>query len=229
MQAESKAPSKNRIAYERIKEMIVENRLQTGQIISENLLALELNMSRTPIREAIRILCKDGFLEIHNGVGIYVKHITVKEINDLNEVRVMLETMALTTAVNKIKADDIEKLLTEWYALRQKLQTQGGQADAQITAEIYRVDARTHLLIVDHADNEYVRELYEDVRLKVQRFQRMITNAFNDDLQTIDMHIQLLQYVQNKDIDRAVAMLRQYIFDSLQVTINNRQGNIPVF
>ncbi|MGI6684061.1 MAG: GntR family transcriptional regulator [Bacillota bacterium] len=224
-QGKSKVLNKNKIAYESIRNLIVTNELKAGDIITENVLAEQLGMSRTPIREAIKILSKEGFLEIHNGVGTYVKHITVKDILDINEVRTILESTALKTAVRNIKRDDLIALLNRWIKLKEHLEANPG-IDPSITAEIYKLDAETHSFIVDNCDNQFLKEVYDDVRLKVQRFQRMITNAVKDDLNTVLLHIRILEYIKDGDIEAAADLIRRHVFDSLQNVLKNNDINL---
>lgn len=221
----SKSENKNKIAYESIRNLIVTNELKPGEIITENILAEELGMSRTPIREAIKILAKEGFLEIHNGVGTYVKHITAKEILDINEVRTVLESMALQTAINNIKQDDLIALINRWLKLKEYLEANPG-IDPLVTAEIYKLDAETHSFIVDNCENEFLKEIYNEVGFKVQRFQRMITKAVKDDLSTVLLHIRILESVKAGDVAAASNLIRGHVFDSLQKVLKNNQTDL---
>lgn len=226
--SKSKGPNKNKIAYEAIKNLIVNNELKAGDIITENLLAEELEMSRTPIREAIKILAKEGFLDIHNGIGTYVKHITVKEILDINEVRTTLESMALQTAIHNIKQDDLTALINRWLKLKKRLEENLGD-DSTVTAEIYQLDAETHSFIVENCDNQFLKEIYGDVRLKVQRFQRMITDAVKDDMSTVLLHIKILEHIKDGDVTAASDLIRRHVFDSLQNIVKNKEVDVFLF
>jgi len=221
----SKGENKNKIAYESIRNLIVTNELKAGDIITENILAEELGMSRTPIREAIKILSKEGFLDIHNGVGTYVKHITIKEILDINEVRTVLESMALETAIRNIKHNDLIELINRWVKIKEYLEANPG-IDPLVTAKIYELDAETHSFIVDNSDNQFLKEIYNDVRLKVQRFQRMITNAVKDDLSTVLLHIRILEHIKEGDVAAASDLIRRHVFDSLQHVLKNKGNGI---
>lgn len=78
------------IAYLKIKDLIIRDEL-SGPIVSESELATLLNMSRTPIREALNRLQNDEFLEVYPKRGIYIKEMTVSETNDLMNVRLAIE------------------------------------------------------------------------------------------------------------------------------------------
>lgn len=217
-----KGRKRNIIAYETIKQLIVNNELKAGEIISENALAASLGMSRTPIREAIKILSKEGYVEIHNGIGIYVKHVTVKEIYDISEVRVSLETLALRTAVNHISDEELADIIGRWTELKNKLENGIKVAYEQI----FELDAETHFLIVKRSENEFLKEIINDIQLKIQRFQRMSTRATGNDLNTVNLHLSILKHIREKNIEKASDVLRRHVFDSLQYIINNKNNTV---
>ncbi len=103
-------PNKSEIAYQQIKEMIHKEILTRDQPISENRLASELNMSRTPIRSALKLLEKEGFVKIVPKLGIYLQELSDEEANQLYDVRRALERFVIEQIINVITAEDIEKL-----------------------------------------------------------------------------------------------------------------------
>lgn len=74
-------------------------------------------MSRTPVREALRALASENWLEIKNGVGAYVKPLSSKDIEDLYEIRCLLEVQAAKTAVYSISDQEIDDLARRFQEL----------------------------------------------------------------------------------------------------------------
>lgn len=103
-------PSKSEIAYRKIKEMIHKGILTRDQPISENRLASELKMSRTPIRSALKLLEKEGFVKIVPKLGIYLQELSDEEANQLYDVRRALERFVIEQIIDVITAEDIKKL-----------------------------------------------------------------------------------------------------------------------
>jgi DNA-binding GntR family transcriptional regulator len=83
------------IVYEKIKEAIVDGILPPGERLSEVDLAMKLNVSRTPVREAIRQLAQTGLVRLVPRRGAFVTLPTAKDASDLYEIRIALETLAL--------------------------------------------------------------------------------------------------------------------------------------
>ena len=105
-------------AYNQIKDAICQGRIAPGDILSESRLAEDLGMSRTPVREALRSLASEGFLEIKNGVGAYVKPLSSKDMENLYEIRCLLEMQAIKTSIYRItdqEIDDMERRFQEVY------------------------------------------------------------------------------------------------------------------
>ena len=91
-------------AYEEIRQLILRRETTEGVVLSENSLAAELNMSRTPVREALQRLQMEGFLEIHPNRGVVIPEVSVVEVN---------ETFALRMAIEEFVIKEIIPLMTE--------------------------------------------------------------------------------------------------------------------
>jgi DNA-binding GntR family transcriptional regulator len=89
------------IAYNKIRENIMNANYMPGSLLSENELAEMLNMSRTPIRGAISRLESEGFVTSLKNRGIFVKEISFKEILDISEVLLFLQTYTVESVIEK--------------------------------------------------------------------------------------------------------------------------------
>ena len=83
----NRKPTLSEQAYNQIKDALLNGRILPGDVLSENQLAADMDMSRTPVREALRALASEGWVDIRNGVGAYVKPLSSKDMEDLYEVR----------------------------------------------------------------------------------------------------------------------------------------------
>jgi DNA-binding GntR family transcriptional regulator len=104
------------IAYTKIRQKIILGDFMPGTLLSENELANELNMSRTPIRTAISHLESEGFVVSLKNRGILVKEISVKEILDMIEVMITYEIQAIDSIIERgcpIDIPELEKCLNK--------------------------------------------------------------------------------------------------------------------
>lgn len=194
-------------AYEKIKDSIIENEFKPGDLLSEGALARTFGMSRTPIREAIKILSKEGFVDIYNGVGAIIKHITAKEIKDIFEVRIALECASVDSAINNIDIDEIKPIENDWLELKE-IVIHGGEIGL---IKISNYDYTLHELLIVKCSNDFLRSIIESIRIKVLRFQKISAAALGDELGTINQHLEIIDLIKRKDPVNLKEKLRAHI------------------
>lgn len=96
--------------YEKIKYDILENHLKPGEKLVEEDLAKELDVSRTPVREALKQLDQDGLVTYYPRKGSVVSQMSIKDALEIYEVREVLEGLAIKSICLNINEDDIKKL-----------------------------------------------------------------------------------------------------------------------
>jgi len=140
-------------AYTEIRRRILENEMPAGTQVLEQELAEMLEMSRTPVREAMVRLAEDGMVEVRPRHGMRVLPISADDMREIYDVLTALESMA----AERVAARGVspEQLL----ALRQAVV----DMDAALAADDLRTwadaDERFHLLLVEYCDNERLRAL----------------------------------------------------------------------
>ena len=118
MPVKEKKTSRAEFAYDTLKRRILDNQLPPGAMLSEVALAQKLNMSRTPIREALKMLMRDDLVEIRDGVGTFVKSATQKDIEDAYAVRQALEVLAARTAIGAFSPEELDALEARFRSLQ---------------------------------------------------------------------------------------------------------------
>lgn len=102
--------SSNEDAYHQIRRWIVEGRLRPGERLVEQRLAEELELSRTPVREALRMLQSEGLVRFEPNRGARVRSLTIADIGDLYELRARLEAMAAELAAERATVEQLDRL-----------------------------------------------------------------------------------------------------------------------
>jgi DNA-binding GntR family transcriptional regulator len=98
------------IAYRAIREAIVEGTLAPGARVIESRWAAELSLSRTPVREAVRMVAADGLATYEPNRGAVVRHVTRQDVVDLYELRARLEAYGAERAATHATADDLRAM-----------------------------------------------------------------------------------------------------------------------
>ncbi|KUO73058.1 MAG: hypothetical protein APF77_20520 [Clostridia bacterium BRH_c25] len=205
------------IAYDTIKHSIFNNEIKPGDYLSENTIAQTLGMSRTPIREALKILASEGLIEIHNGVGVFVKHVTIKEIYELFEVRAALECAALQSFLDNITEAEIDQMEREWLDFKSRIKS-GGEINIDAISE---QDYKLHILIVDKCNNTYLKNIMKSIRLKISRYQLLSAKALGNEVETINQHLEILNVIREKDIDKLTKLLKVHIREAAENIAKN--------
>lgn len=96
--------------YEKIKENIITGKLCEGERLNERKLSNELGISRTPIREALQLLQKDGWVIIETYKGATVRNFDKKYVKDVLRLREVLEVLNIEDAISNVEREDISEL-----------------------------------------------------------------------------------------------------------------------
>lgn len=205
------------LAYEGIKKLILEAEIEPGSLLSENELAEYLNMSRTPIREAIRRLEAQGTLYSVKGVGTFLKPLTRKDLKSIYDVRSMLELLACETAIQQITDEEIEAARAAFQNLRDRHDA-GEEIDR---LEFSRTDGQLHDLLVQKSDNEYIQLLMDQIYFNVDCY-RVISFRVSLDLEeSTRQHLDLLDCIQSRDLERLKADLKRHLEWSMDILLDN--------
>lgn len=201
------AQSKTSRVYERIKGKIITLELTPGFPINEANLALSLGVSKTPIREALRQLERDGLVEAVEARGSVVSHITPREIGDVFQIRELIESGAARRAAMFGGNDELarelqhERLLLQLDSNGEELSDEwGGWEDV-------------HLAIVKSLGNVLLVELYSRLIDRIIRirnyYKRYFTNRRYRDILT--EHTAILDAIAGGNADLAEAAVQVHL------------------
>lgn len=159
----SPAPLLKDVAYEEIKERILDERFEPGRFLSERELIELLEMSKTPIKSALTRLEAEGFVTVFSKQGIIINDLALNRIVDIYDLRTALESFNLQAILGKITDEQQQLLIDNLNRTKQIVE----QLDVKAFA---KADHEFHLLICGFADNgEILRVLmnYQDHLLRI--------------------------------------------------------------
>lgn len=208
--------------YQIIKEDICNGIYPPGYWLQEAELSAKLNVSRSPIREALRQLVADGLVVEYPNRGVFVKEFTAKDIEDVFDLRILLESYAIRHSGKNMTTAHIEKLLASM-ALLIKLHQEN---DCQ---GYIREDTHLHQMIIELGGNELVKDIYERVYSMVQQFRiysLISTQRFDESVTEHTEIIRNLLAGNSKEADRLnqvhLSLAREKIIEHLNETKENR-------
>lgn len=202
-----------RSAYYAIRDAIVKNEFKPGEILSENMLADLLEMSRTPIREALKELKNDDLVQLVPGTGIFVKEISEKELRDVFDVRISLECLAAQTAPSFFDQAEIKDLLEIWSNLYSEIDT----LETTDYNKITRHDNQLHNLLVHKSHNECLNRIYKSLQPKLLRYQLLCVQSWGNAKNTVNQHIEILETIGKGDIRLLTKILEIHLRAALDI------------
>ena len=210
-------PTLSEQAYNQIKDAICQGSVAPGDILSENQIAQQLGMSRTPVREALRALASEGFVEIRNGIGAYVKPLSSKDMEDLYEVRCLLEMQAIKTSIYRISNDEIDDLTRRFQAIYDACE----QGDSPAQGEFSEPDWELHSLLVDRCTNNYIKEIVAGNNSNLRRYQSLSVNVLGDVHESARQHLEILRVLRSRDLDKLEEVLHAHLMWSANLLRTN--------
>ena len=194
-------------AYQHIKAALCKGEIAAGDILSESRLAAELGISRTPVREALRILASEGWVEIRRGIGAYVKSPSSKDIEDLYEVRCLLETLAIKTSVFNISNGEIDSLEARFRTCLDSFMT-GSPPDPRRFSDL---DWELHELIVERCRNNYLKTILRNNYSSMKQYQFLSFEALNNIKESTLQHLDILSLMRQRDVDALTTALLAHL------------------
>lgn len=206
----------NQQVYVRLQEMILKGELQLGEQLDERTLATTLQVSRTPVREAIGQLVREGIVEYRPYRGQSVRTFTVRQINDLFLVRSALEALAVRVAMTKMS----QEVDLQLRAILDRMQEALNREDIEAYGE---ADREFHATIINLTGNESLIGALDRLGFQIQMI-RTIANRDPDVVErTHRERPQILAALEARDADLAAKLMEEHIDGVRQAVVAHFQ------
>jgi len=191
--------------YSELKKRIIRNIYAPGEIISENALAAEFSVSRTPVREALKSLQNERWVMTIPKIGIQVSTIEVNELRSNFEVRKALETLVITTVIEKdIPQEVIEKL--------ERLGEEYKTVDMSSLRAI-ELDVEYHETLWKLCNNVVLLRYLEELNYSEQRWWYYMKKIDSSLTEVGDMGslVHLTEFIKQKDLGNALDVMHKHL------------------
>lgn len=210
------------LVLEAIREAIKGGTLKPRERLMEIQLAEELGVSRTPIREALRKLELEGFIVMVPRKGAYVADISFKDIADVFEIRIALESLAAGLAAERITDEEMEEM-------ERHLVEKADAIARQDMERLVEVDTKFHEAIYKASRNQRLMIIINNLREQIQRF-RTTSLAYPGRMQqSLNEHRQLVEAIQSRDPQLARQLAQEHIENAEQSMIESiKKDGLPL-
>lgn len=192
------------IAYEVLKHAIITGEIPAGERIVETDYAERLHISRTPLREALRKLERDGLVEYVLRRGVVVRAFTIADVEEIYTIRNSLELLTLPAIIQKATAEDIADLRARLNQMDQLMKDRNYDELSPITRAFHRqltsLCGQNRILRVIESQDEFIT-----------RFSAMAIRE-EDRLQAAhEEHYQLVDYIEQRDLEHFRDLMSRHI------------------
>ena len=184
------------MVYEELKMQILTGAIVPGTRMMEVELAKEIGVSRTPIREAIRKLEKEGLVTIEPRRGAYASQISIEDMVEILEVRQNMEGLAAYFAASRMTPEqmaDLKEVSAKYNAAVQE----------GIMENMIKYDTRFHRIIVESCNNKTLMQMIEQLQELVLRFRYIYYDNFRRAENMPEEHKAILEAIESGDADAA--------------------------
>jgi DNA-binding GntR family transcriptional regulator len=192
---------------ERLRTRILAHTLGPGSWIDEQSLAAEYGISRTPLREALKVLAAEGLVTMKLRRGAYVTEVSARDLAEVYHLLALLESDAAMAVTQHATASQI----TELESLHQELEARVADRDS-----FFAANERFHMRLLEIADNRWRNQLVADLR-KVMKLNRHHSLFKQGRLEaSLKEHRRIMAAIKARDPDRVQQLMQQHFANGRQ-------------
>lgn len=194
-------------AYLRLKDELFAFRLLPGERFSETAMAARLGMSRTPLRQALARLQREGYLDMDAKSGWSVRLLDFEQFDHLYDLRLVLETAAVRRLCEGVAGNGMRgalDMLRDFWLAPPTERLNDGQRVAEM-------DEAFHMTLVAAAGNPEMARVHQDVTERIRILRRLDFSSAGRVACTYDEHGAILRAILARQADQAAMLLREHV------------------
>lgn len=192
-------------AYRTIREKIIRLEYAPGELLVESGLAEELGTGRTPVREALKMLACENLVIIIPQRGIYVADISLTDLQEIAELRLAVEGLAVQLAAQRITSQQLERL--------RSLTHQLAHTAPDDMEKLMEIDRQFHLTVAEAAGNKHLADVIVSLYDKSLRLWRLALARVGVLASSIERHEELLDALEYGNATKAAEIMQEHVRD----------------
>lgn len=202
---------------ERLRSRIYAHELAPGAWIDEQALALAYGISRTPMREALKVLAAEGLVQLKPRRGCYVTELSEQDLDEIFPVMALLEGRCAFEAAQKATADDLLQL----DALHERLESYAVAGD---TDSFFEANQAFHAAVRQLAGNRWLSQLIDDTRKMLKLTRRDSLRLEGRLKQSLSEHRSILKAIRNHDANEAGGLMQAHLLSGRAALAKLKSG-----
>lgn len=208
------------VVCETLRDAIRKGVLAPGERLMEIQLAEELGVSRTPVREAIRKLELEGYVIMMPRRGTYVANLSIRDVNEVFEIRTSLDSLASGLAAERITDEELEQL--NGYLIEIGQHIANNDMD-----KIVEVDTAFHDMLYTASRNERLRSIINNLREQMTTIRGRSMSYPGRLVETMDEHRNLVEAIAAHDVERAQYAARIHLENAEHTLMRSLSEHLP--
>lgn len=200
------------VVCETLREAIRSGVLKPGERLMEIQLADELGVSRTPVREAMRKLELEGYVIMLPRRGTYVANISIRDINEVFEIRTTLDALASGLAAERITEEELEQLERLLVSIGENIETRNMK-------KVVEDDMEFHDILYKASRNQRLVGIISNLREQMTRFRSMSMSYPGRLKKTLEEHSRLVEAIAQRDVELAQKLAVEHMENSEQTLL----------
>lgn len=180
--------------YEYLREKLLNGEIPPNEHLIEAKIAKEIKTSRTPVREALHNLELEGLIESIPRIGYVVKPLSKEEVEEICEIRSVIEMLGARWAMEKSSPKLIQELEENLSLTEKKISEEGPKA-------FIEMDAQFHEIIARHSRSQRLLELSQTLRRHMLRYRIESIHSMDNVLRALEGHKGILEAIKSGDLE----------------------------
>ncbi len=195
---------KSDVVYNKLKNLIIDNKLQQGSPLSERKICEMIETSRTPVREALKRMHNEGFVDFTPEYGAFVSKVTYDQVIQVYDIREMLEALAVRSFTKTTNEVELKVLNEIFDSLESTTKNHN-------YSESLEIDLKFHHFIIDRCRNEMLQRLLKSIFEHTDRIIKLTHYSDEWALESIEAHRKILKAINSRDLDEVEIEMRQHV------------------
>ncbi|HNX64145.1 MAG TPA: GntR family transcriptional regulator [Oscillospiraceae bacterium] len=200
--------------FRELEKAILDGRFSAGDSLTELKISKQLGVSRTPVREALRQLELEGFVKYVPNKGAIVIGISKKDIQDIYEIRMVLEALAVRWAAENITDEELDQLkdvveLQEFYAKKGD------------TIQVWQLDSKFHDIIFTSSRSKPLMNTLSNFHHYIQKARELSIKAMGRAESVSGEHRKIYEALKNHDAENAAELAKAHVLAAMENFLNS--------
>lgn len=200
------------LASELIREAIVDGRLEPGQRLKEEELARELRISRTPIREALRVLRTEGLIESAPNRSAVVRSYDADKLEEMYELRALVEGYAARRAADRISSEDLVRLHESCDRFASLLREND-------LCDLVKENLNFHQIVLEAAGSTRLTAMVRNVIELPLVYRSYVWYSAEQKLISEHYHRQITKALEARDAERVELIMREHVYEARDILV----------